>query len=158
MYRLENFANGYALVTGQLYRSNFKALDELSASSLVAGMNRPDVLGSLSAYRWQVETGGITHNDVPLHTDRESQTTIVLTAQQGTDEVWKGSDGNFYSLTALEIQSCADAVITHKRDCFKAEAQVANSINAITDHSVMESFDVHGEFDKALDTIKNPPA
>lgn len=156
MYKLESFANGYALVTGEMYRANFTAADELSASALVANLNRPLVKGALAGYRWQVETAGITHNNVPLSTDRESQTTIVITAQQGTDETWKGSDGNFYAMTALELQACADAVIAHKRDCFKAEAQIAANIDAMTDHSVMESYDIRAEFDAALDAIKNP--
>lgn len=156
MYMLESFANGYALVTGHFYRSNFRVVDQVEASSLVVEMNRPEVLGKLSGYRWKVETGGLISNGIPLHTDRESQTTIVLTAQQGTGEMWKGSDGKFYSLTATEIQACADAVMQHKRDCFAAESQIVEEINTITDHNVLSDYNLYQAFDEALEAIKNP--
>lgn len=115
---------------------------------------RADLLAELSAYRWQVETGGITlPSGIEVATDDRSKALIngaLESLERGyyTSTDFKAANGTF-TLTLAEMAPLAEAVSIHVRDCFSAESAVTSQINALTDPE-LAGFDVIAAFDAAL--------
>ena len=103
---------------------------------------RRALLAELPAIRFRHETGGVVFDGIPLHTDRESQVTIALTALQGTAERWKGSDGKWYDLDSERLAEAAAAVIQHKRACFAREEALASEIRQVDRLEALEAIDL----------------
>jgi len=106
------------------------------------GERRREILAELPAIRFRHETGGVVFDGIPLHTDRESQVTIALTALQGTAERWKGSDGKWYDLDSERLAEAAAAVIQHKRACFAREEALASEIRQVDRLEALEAIDL----------------
>lgn len=88
--------------------------------------------------RWELETGGIDWNGLPVATDRESQnkfTTEVLAIarnERSDGDGWKFADGEFRPLSNAELEELALAVRDHVRNSYAKEAQAVAGIDAGT--------------------------
>jgi len=93
---------------------------------------KDELKSALAAYRYQVETGGITINGMTIQTDRESRANIMgarIAAKENSQYTvtWKTAEG-FQTLDAATIISVADAVRQHVEAAFAAEATVQAEI------------------------------
>lgn len=93
------------------------------------------LLARLAHRRWQVETGGIVLDGVPIRTDRES--TALLSGaitfcdlESGAVVRWKTADGQFYELGETALRAIALYVGRHVQACFALEADLAGQIQA----------------------------
>lgn len=80
----------------------------------------------LADLRYAKETGGITIDDVPVYTDRDSQIKSMLYAQgpAGTTVDWKGRAG-WQRLAAKDLKDRATCINTHVQACFKRERELS---------------------------------
>lgn len=107
---------------------------------------------AIPAYRYEVETGGITLPDgTRVRTDRESQSQLANAyqslSQPFVDEVdWKGPEG-WITVTEAELEPIARAVARHVQACFTAERRVSERLEA------GERVDPHQDFDTELAAI-----
>lgn len=90
------------------------------------------LLPKIAAYRYEIETGGITVDGVSVQTDRETQSKIMaarIKAQEDStySTKWKTPDG-FVTLDASQILTIADAVHNHVQAAFETEATVEDEI------------------------------
>ena len=91
----------------------------------------------VTAFRWQVETGGITlPTGVRVATGIDDQnriTSVVANAERaGLDEVdFKAAEG-WAKVTLAELQAIATAVARHVQACFSAERAHHDAIDALT--------------------------
>lgn len=156
MYQIESISKeGVCVInTAAPYRAVFTAADEAKAEAIVIGLNQPDMLAELAAYRFEVETGGL---DLPggLHilTDRESQgqlSSAFVTLQSGLvpDTDWKAANG-WEVVTLEQIKPIATAVAAHVRGCFRGERTVQTTILAAGTMAEIEAIDIRGDFDTA---------
>lgn len=160
MYYLENFDGKHVTVkhTETRYHSNFLAANEEEASKIVADLNRPIKLAELAAYRYAVETGGITLEDMSILTVRESQAQLnntLASLERGLVRSvrWKVASG-WVELDLDAIKPIAGAVAQHVAICFETEEKVVKNLEAIEDHEAMAAFDVR----QAFDDLYNPHA
>ena len=96
---------------------------------------RAQLLARLAERRWQVETGGIMLDGVPIRTDRES--TAMLTAavtfcnlESEAVVRWKAANGEFYELGETGLRAIALEVGRHVQACFAREAELSGEIHA----------------------------
>lgn len=73
--------------------------------------------------------------DIPVWVDAESRGSILglVVASQSVPTLttpWKGSDGNFYVINAVEMSALAFGMMTYVQKCFGAEAQIDNDITS----------------------------
>jgi len=108
---------------------------------------REERLATLAAYRYAVETGGITVGGITVATDRESQAMLTgawVRLQQAPDLLidWKGETG-WTQLDKSSIDALAAAVGTHVQACFTAERVHAEAIMALVeDVEEIDGYDV----------------
>lgn len=89
----------------------------------------------LTAYcadkRWRVETGGIIFNDLPVATDRESQSMIARTFQTmeltGQSVKFK-TDAGFFEMDLDTMKALSLFLAAHVQACFNTEAEVSEKI------------------------------
>ena len=90
----------------------------------------------VTAFRWEVETGGITlHTGVRVATGIDDQnriTSVVANAERaGMEEVdFKAAEG-WAKVTLIELQAIATAVALHVQACFSAERAHHEAIDAL---------------------------
>ena len=98
-----------------------------------------DVKAGLVAYaadkRWQMETGGIIVDGVPVATDDRSKVMIIgarAAAQSDPNwtTVWHGTDGGAYPLNAAAVLAISKAVEAHVNATFATFAAVKADIDA----------------------------
>ena len=105
-------------------------------------------LALLSAYRYGIETGGITLGGASIRTDRESQALVtgahaLVTAAPETVIDWKGAAG-WTQLDAATMTAIALAVGAHVQACFSAERAHAEAIEACETPEDAGSYDFTG--------------
>ena len=110
------------------------------------------LLPYLSDYRWQVETGGIEVNNMPVHTDRDAQAKLtaarIVAKEDNIYSVrWKVADGSFHTLDADTIIAVADAVRGHVEAAFAAEADTEAEIG---DGTLTSESQVKSRFDELM--------
>ena len=93
-------------------------------------------INNLSKKRWRVETGGMTFEDesqnvLKIHTDRESQSKIIGSAQAAKDDMrtdgskWKTFDG-FISISNSDMISLGYSLLDFVQSCYNREEIVGN--------------------------------
>lgn len=108
---------------------------------------RASLLARNAELRWQRETGGMEIDGIPLHTGRDSQVTLFAAAIRGLDEVWKGADGEWYSVSAEQLAQMSEIVAGFKSACFQKEAQIAQRIGACATFADMDAIDLEALWD-----------
>jgi hypothetical protein len=104
------------------------------------------LLASLAAHRYSVETGGITAGGIPILTDDRTKLMLngalaAATQNPAFSTQWKTPAG-FVTLGAAQIAAIAGAVAQHISKCFSAEAAVAADIASYsTMQQVVAAFD-----------------
>ncbi|MCF6265224.1 MAG: DUF4376 domain-containing protein [Desulfuromusa sp.] len=94
-----------------------KTTDELKAAAIAA----------LAQYRWQIETGGYSYNNWPVHSDDRAQFKAlaevlrIQNSQRLDGDAWKFADGEFRSLTNNEFLAMYSVGVTHIEKCFACE-------------------------------------
>ena len=97
---------------------------------------KAQLIAYAAARRYEKEIGGMTWNDWPVHTDRESQGKIIaerLAVEAGEREDpdgWKFADGVFRMVSNTDFVSLSNAVRDHVRAAFAVEAAVLMQIEA----------------------------
>lgn len=125
---------------------------DLEAEAAEAERQKQSDLAALSAYRYEVETGGLTLPDgTRVLTDRESQAQLSSAyqslAQPFVEAIdWK-ADGGWVTVTESELRPIAEAVARHVQACFTAERRIETKIQAD------ESVDYRMDFDDELAAI-----
>ena len=99
----------------------------------------------LAAYRYQIETGGVTLGGNKILTDRESQSMVngaLSSLKNGllTSVDWKGVNG-WVSLTLDTFTPVAQAIATHVQECFTNEKFHCNEIDSLPDVDTVNSYD-----------------
>lgn len=90
-------------------------------------------LRELAAWRYDRETSGIVFDGTTISTDLMSQArlTAAFTSMNtgfSTEIVWKGTDGQWITLTAEKITELSKAVFAYVQECFALEKQYAKLI------------------------------
>jgi len=109
-----------------------------------------DILEYARNKRWEVETGGIVVNGVPIDTDDRSKLMVAgarlrAEADPNVIENWAAADGSTVPLTAAEIIAISDAIGAHVSECFRIYAELKARIDAgeaITTQDVDAAFAV----------------
>lgn len=87
---------------------------------------KPSLKAAVAAKRYERETAGITWTgivgqNIPIATDRDSEYLIHASYTAAKDfnmgRDWKGSDGNFYTMTAAQVMSMATSVLAYINEC-----------------------------------------
>jgi hypothetical protein len=105
-----------------------------------------EVKRRVATYRWRVETGGITINDMLVPTDRDTQSKLIaariLAKEDATYSIrWKLASG-FVTLDAATLIAIADGVRAHVQACFDREDEIVTDINAATTHAMLETISI----------------
>jgi len=122
---------------------------DFEAEAEAEKQRRIDAIADLAAYRYEVETSGITLPDgTRVLTDRESQGQLANAyqslSQPFVDAIdWKAPSG-WVTVTEPELRPIAQAVARHVQACFATERRVSEQIEA------GEVVDVRQAFDEAL--------
>ena len=95
------------------------------------------IKSKVATKRWQVETGGITIDNVGYATDRESQikyTAIAVAISQADPQTWsvnwKTNDGQFISLNSTQMMNRTNIVMGYVQGCFNREYAIQLEIDA----------------------------
>ena len=106
------------------------------------------VKSNLANKRWQVETGGITIDNVGYATDRESQTkyTAVAVAISQADPNtwsidWKTNEG-FVQLNAQQMMVIVNIVMNHVQSSFTKESEFITAIDSSTTVNEVMAIDI----------------
>jgi hypothetical protein len=117
-----------------------KTLEELADNhaDVVAFQNPPPNLADYAAAkRRAIENGQTTidtgSREIPVWTDPVSRGSILglVVASgivPGLTAPWKGADGEFYTITAAEMQAIALGIMAFVQECFAVEAAVLAGI------------------------------
>lgn len=152
MYRLESYKKPYArIVDGDTYASDFLAGSKAEGEAIAVGMNTPDMLAALAAYRFQVETSGLElEGGLRLLTDRESQAQLSSTYTDlkygliaNTD--WKAANG-WQVVDLATMEPIAKALAAHRRACFRGESVLIAAIEAANTLALQEAIDIEANF------------
>lgn len=114
-----------ALGSGSIGQVTLKTLETAKAKKLA----------EVAAWRYGVETAGVTLGGATIRTDRESQSQITsayTSLKNGllTSVNWKSADGQWVALTLAQIEPIAAAVAQHVQSCFNAEMALTQQVNA----------------------------
>ena len=109
---------------------------------------KAEKLAALAARRYEIETGGITVQGVPVKTDRESSA-ILTSARVLADRDpafvvsnWKVDAGVFVTLDAPMITAISDAVTAHVQGTFNREAELSAAIIAAKTAAKLAAIDI----------------
>ena len=102
-------------------------------------------LSNLAAYRYSIETAGITLNGATIATNSESQAKIngawAFSQVNPTLLIdWKGENG-WIQINAATITSIASAVASHVQACYSQERIHAEAINALETVEEIQNYD-----------------
>ena len=105
---------------------------------------RKILISKLADKRYNVQTSGITVNDLHIKSDSESIALITGAfnrVQRHPDEVvqFKTNSGVFVAMDKAAIEGIFDLVSDHIDACFKKEQQIAASINSATTIEELEA-------------------
>lgn len=123
------------------------------AVKIVVPQTREELVSSISeklaAHRYQIETSGITIGEIPVLTDRDSQS-MISKAWAGNqispkDRRFKTPEG-FVTLTPEFLETIAVAVDNHVQKCFDTEDDVLVKMENTQD---LTNFDVVHEWNVA---------
>lgn len=153
MYQLVSFSELGATVTNTVipYASTFMAETLEQAEQIVIGLNQPDMLAELAAYRFEFETGGLAvGGGLAVKTDRESQgqlsnAFVTLSAGLAPDTDWKGASA-WETVNLEQIKPIAKAVAAHVRGCFRGERLVEEAIKGAKTMADIEAIDIRANF------------
>lgn len=103
--------------------------------------SKTDLLASIAAKRFTIETGGITVQGLAIDTSRDSQNLITGAALAADRDPaysvkWKTA-GGFVELSSTQLLALADAVRKHVQACFNREADLATAVDAGTYQAAM---------------------
>lgn len=133
----DNLGVVYGYEDGQTPDPQLTPISDAEADAL---RNPPVTAESLkaivTAFRWEVETGGITLPDgVTVATGIDDQnriTTVVANARlAGLDEVKFKAASGWITLTLAEVEGIAAAIARHVQACFAAECAHHEAIDAL---------------------------
>lgn len=159
MYQLESFSADGALVThlSMPYRALFLAADEEEADAIVVGLNKPEMLQTLAAIRYQVETAGLTMDDgLKILTDRVSRSEFynnygALKDGLIPDTNWKAAN-EWRVFTLTDMEPIAKAMAAHVRGCYAGESLVVTAINSAATMIDITAIDIEVQFNEAYQT------
>ncbi|MEW6595639.1 MAG: DUF4376 domain-containing protein [Thermodesulfobacteriota bacterium] len=102
--------------------------------------------GELAAYRYQIETGGVTVGGSQVATDRESQAMIAgakLFSDMNPAALvdWKTATG-WVQIDAATITAIANAVGAHVQACFSAERAHSAALDALSTVEGVAAYDI----------------
>lgn len=129
--------------SGDVYADHVAGTRAMTPEEIEAHLNPPEppvtaekLKAIVTAFRWEVETGGITMPDGRRYdTSRESQTltrTALLDAQElGREAISFGTLGAWYTLTPAELQAVCLAIGNHRQACRDAERAHHEAIDAL---------------------------
>lgn len=108
---------------------------------------KQSLLAELAAKRWDRETAGVTVEGMPIKTDRESQallTTVYFKAKLDPNftVVWKAAPGVHVPVTGTQLVEVGDVAFAHVQACFAREAELADLITGVVDHSALDAIDI----------------
>ena len=95
---------------------------------------RAAMLKKIATKRWQVETGGMIVNGVPVETDDRSKVLIAgttISAMQDAEFTTRfKTPTGWLTLDATQIVAIGTAVANHVKACFAREDELVEAINA----------------------------
>jgi hypothetical protein len=105
------------------------------AASVTIDSAKAAKLDEIAAWRYGVETAGVTLGEATIRTDRESQaqiTSAYTSLKNGllASVNWKDANGQWVALTLAQIEPIAAAIAQHVQSCFNAEMALAEQVNA----------------------------
>lgn len=116
----------------------------VGASGLI-GQAKPDTLDSVKAFkrqeitamRFALEVGGARFKGIPVHTDRQSKSALVLAClsiKEGLIQCvdWKTADGSFIVLNAGNVSELVSFFVSHAQMAFAMEKAFYERIDAAT--------------------------
>lgn len=127
--------------------------------NLPAG-KRAALKDSITAYRWQVETGGIALADgTPVKTQIEDQNRISNAVSNAlrigmTSVSFKNADDEFVSMPVSVLVAVADAVALHVQACFDAEGAHYKTIDGLADAD-LDTYDITNDWPAATAPQEN---
>ena len=101
-----------------------------------------DKLARLATKRWEVETNGITLNDMFIATDDRSKA-LIYGAKGREVSSFKISTGTFISLTSEQTSAIAEAVSNHVQACFDREKELTALIITAENSEELNSIDIN---------------
>lgn len=117
------------------------------APTLAVEARRAARLQELAAYRYALETGGITVGGADIDTDRPSQALVngaysysLLNPSVLID--WKTASGAWVRIDAATIAGIASAVAAHVQACFSAERAHADALAALETAEAVDDYDL----------------
>lgn len=104
------------------------------------------LLTALAAYRYTVQTGGLTISGVPVSTDEVSLAKLsdawIKAKFDNTLTISWVANGNVYPLNAAQIIAIGDAVFTFQQKCYATQANLLQNIsNYNTIANIKTAFD-----------------
>lgn len=78
---------------------------------------------------------GVEH---PMSMSLTSQFRTANAAARGVDEVWRFHDGDFVSVTAVQLAAMETAIASHIRACFVAQATHIAAVSALTGQAIID--------------------
>ena len=127
----------YDHATGKVLR------DEVPAPTLEELRSKAKQLAA--ARRYDAETGGMTWRNLPVATDRDSQSKISAAYQAARDGwrpddgSWKFADGVIRPLTNTDLVEIAKSALVFVQSCFNEEATVINEISSATNTAAVQT-------------------
>lgn len=102
---------------------------------------------SVTAKRWEVETGGITLNGMRVLTGTEDQnriTSVVANARRaGIEEVDFKADSGWVKVSIGTVEAIATAIAVHVQASFSAERAHHEAIDALPDLAAVAAYDIN---------------
>ena len=107
---------------------------------------KDELLNALSAYRYNLEVGGVVIDGVTVRTDRESQAQLsaaLLTLNEGFAPSinWKSASG-WVNLNKTQLQRISRTVAHHVQGCFNIEQMHYTKIQQITNAEDLAKYDI----------------
>lgn len=101
---------------------------------------------SVTAKRWEVETGSITLNGMCVLTGTEDQnriTSVVANARRAGIETvdFKAASG-WVTISVNDVEAIATAIARHVQDSFTAERAHHEAIDALQDRAAVAAYDI----------------
>lgn len=111
---------------------------------------RTNLINTISSYRYELETGGVTIDGVFVATDDRSKTLLfgasikakeAILNQVGYSIDWKTSNG-WVTLSAEQVVTISDTVWTFIQQCFQSELGHVSIINGLSEPSEITNYTI----------------
>jgi len=122
--------------------------DDIEIAAYVApDKTKEELIASVAAKRYAVETGGIIRGGKRINTTRESQAMVTAAYQALNSGLilttnWKADDGTFSAIDFNDLKPVATIIAQHVADCFTAEMNHQISIAALSTQSEINNYNI----------------